>query len=243
MLGGFFSTAVTAIQAAWSGITGFFSGIWNGIKKVFSVVSSVIGGFFGDAADAVQRAWDGITGFFSGIWEKIKDVFSNAWNAFKDIGRKIVDGLKQGISNAWEGLKSWFNGLWDGLFGNRTANVTVNKRTIETDGSHASGLSYVPWDGYIAELHRGEMVLTRSQAEALRRMDFGTANVSFASSGIGLSSAGVVNGISSAAKSGADVGNVTVNLVLPDGSKLASYLLGPLVNYAKANGTPILNPI
>lgn len=243
VLGGFFSTAVTAIQAAWSGITGFFSGIWNGIKKVFSVVSSVIGGFFGDAADAVQKAWDGITGFFSGIWEKIKDVFSNAWNAFKDIGRKIVDGLKQGISNAWEGLKSWFNGLWDGLFGNRTANVTVNKRTIETDGSHASGLSYVPWDGYIAELHRGEMVLTRSQAEALRRMDFGTANVSFASSGIGLSSAGVVNGISSAAKSGADVGNVTVNLVLPDGSKLASYLLGPLVNYAKANGTPILNPI
>lgn len=34
----------------------------------------------------------------------------------------------------------------------------------ETDGSHSAGLSYVPWDGYIAELHRGERVLTAEEA-------------------------------------------------------------------------------
>ena len=34
--------------------------------------------------------------------------------------------------------------------------------------AHAAGLSYVPRDGYIAELHAGEMVLTRLQAEAYR---------------------------------------------------------------------------
>lgn len=32
------------------------------------------------------------------------------------------------------------------------------------DGSHRNGLSYVPYDGYIAELHEGERVLTRSEA-------------------------------------------------------------------------------
>jgi hypothetical protein len=32
------------------------------------------------------------------------------------------------------------------------------------DGSHASGLNYVPFDGYRAELHRGERVLTTSEA-------------------------------------------------------------------------------
>ena len=31
------------------------------------------------------------------------------------------------------------------------------------DGSHAGGLDYVPFDGYIAELHRGERVLTQSE--------------------------------------------------------------------------------
>lgn len=36
------------------------------------------------------------------------------------------------------------------------------------DGSHASGLDYVPHDGYIAELHEGETVLNRTNAEAWR---------------------------------------------------------------------------
>jgi TP901 family phage tail tape measure protein len=35
------------------------------------------------------------------------------------------------------------------------------------DGSHADGLDYVPWDGYIAELHKGEKVLTAGQAKTL----------------------------------------------------------------------------
>lgn len=34
--------------------------------------------------------------------------------------------------------------------------------------AHAAGLAYVPSDGYLAELHEGEMVLTRLQAEAYR---------------------------------------------------------------------------
>lgn len=37
-----------------------------------------------------------------------------------------------------------------------------------TDGSHASGLSYVPFDGYIAELHEGERILTKQQAQGYR---------------------------------------------------------------------------
>lgn len=76
-------------------------------------------------------------------------------------------------------------------------------------------------------------------------MDFGTANVDFASSGFGMASAGMVNGISSAVHQGAGASNgaITVNLMMPDGTKFASYLLGPLSDYAKSNGTPILNPI
>lgn len=40
--------------------------------------------------------------------------------------------------------------------------------TGTVDGSHAAGLNYVPYDNYIAELHRGEQVLTASEAAAYR---------------------------------------------------------------------------
>lgn len=36
------------------------------------------------------------------------------------------------------------------------------------NGSHASGLDRVPFDGYVAELHQGEMVLPREQSDYLR---------------------------------------------------------------------------
>ena len=42
------------------------------------------------------------------------------------------------------------------------------------NGSHASGLDYVPFDGYVAELHQGEAVLTSSEAGALRALGAST---------------------------------------------------------------------
>lgn len=85
------------------------------------------------------------------------------------VGEDIVNSIKQGISDAWEGLKSWFNDIWDSLFGNRNVNVNVNKTTSGVDGSHAGGLAYVPFDGYIAELHKGERVLTASESSAYNK--------------------------------------------------------------------------
>lgn|GEM_PF-2099869 len=38
-------------------------------------------------------------------------------------------------------------------------------------GSHRTGLEYVPFDGYVAELHKGEKVLTADDAAALRNIN------------------------------------------------------------------------
>lgn len=66
-----------------------------------------------------------------------------------------------------DGLVSWFNGLWDSLFGNRSVNVDVN--SSGTTGGRAGGLDYVPYNNYVANLHRGEMVLTADEADSYRR--------------------------------------------------------------------------
>ena len=40
---------------------------------------------------------------------------------------------------------------------------------VKFDGSHASGLTNVPFDGYSTELHRGEVVVDAQAAAAMRR--------------------------------------------------------------------------
>lgn len=162
----FFTNAWATIKSVWSGVTGFFSGIWSGIKMAFSAVGSFFGDIFRKAKENVQKAWSNIASFFSDIWAGIKGVFSDAVS----IGKKIVDDIRSGIKSAWEGLKSWFKGIWNSLFGGLKANVTVNRSVSggATNGSHANGLDYVPFDGYIAELHKGEMILTADEAKDLR---------------------------------------------------------------------------
>lgn len=89
-------------------------------------------------------------------------------NGALKMGSAIVDGIMQGISAAWDGLVSWFNGIFNSLFGNRSVNVNVNGAS-SSNRSHAGGLDYVPYNDYVANLHRGEMVLTAREADEYRK--------------------------------------------------------------------------
>jgi tape measure domain-containing protein len=131
-------------------------------QKVESMVATVKEKFL-EIKDSIQKALTEAYEKVLEIWGHIKGIFSDA----VDVGKRLIEDIKQGISDAWEGLKSWFRGIWDGLFGNLSANVAVNG-SGGTDGSHASGLDYVPFDGYIAELHKGEMVVPADEARMLR---------------------------------------------------------------------------
>ena len=137
-------------------------------------------------SNAIISAWKTIKGAAYSVFSSIANLFTetipNAFqtmigiiseriSSFISIGKNIVESIKSGISEAWEGLKDWFNGLWDSLFGSRSVNVDVNASSSGVNGSHAGGLSYVPFDGYIAELHKGERVLTANEAREYRRDD------------------------------------------------------------------------
>ena len=50
----------------------------------------------------------------------------------------------------------------------KSASAELDGIRSSVSGSHAAGLSYVPYDGYIAELHKGERVLTAMEARAYR---------------------------------------------------------------------------
>ena len=98
------------------------------------------------------------------IFNAIVDGLISISGKLQEESEKIPEWIKQGISRGWSNLKSWFNDLWNSLFGNLNVNVNVNQNGGSgINSSNANGLPYVPFDGYIAELHRGERVLTATE--------------------------------------------------------------------------------
>lgn len=94
----------------------------------------------------------------TGVEELPQKIFDVGVNAAK----KLVDGIKSMASWVKKQVSSFVDGIVDGFTG-----------TMKANGSHAGGLDYVPYNNYVANLHRGEMVLTAQEAENYRRGAFG----------------------------------------------------------------------
>ena len=96
-------------------------------------------------------------------WDKIKEWASKAWEGIVT----TVEGAVSKIKGYWEGLKNFLKNPIKGV-------INIFKRDngdeADVDGSHATGLDYVNKDGYIGELHKGEMVLTKSTADKFREL-------------------------------------------------------------------------
>lgn len=151
-----------------------------------------------------------------------------------DVGKSIVEGIWKGIQEMagwiYDKVTGFFSGIVDGV---KDFLGIHSPSTVFADmgKNMALGLGQ-GWDSEYDHIRR----------DIEGGMDFGTASVDFASSGLGLASAGMVNGISSAVQSAGGAASYTFNLLFPDYTKLASYTFQPMVDYAKANGTPILIP-
>lgn len=181
----------------------------------------------------------GLANNFPQIVRSVLDMMATIVKAFVSSLPDIVDVGKQIVKGLWEGIKamgSWIKEKVSGFFGGIVDNVKgvlgihSPSRVFAGIGENmALGLGE-GWDDEYGNIKRG---ITSG-------LDFGTASVGFADSGIGISSAAIVNGLGEGKQSG---GSFTFNLMFPDMAKFASYVFDPLTGYAQANGTPILNPI
>ena len=164
------------------------------------------------------------------------------WEQLKNAGKYLLEGLWKGISDKIEWLKgkvsgvvdkikSWFTGK-DGFDEHSPSKWSKQVFRYVMEGG-GEGL-----DAGLPRLMQSVGFVTDRVKSGL---DFGTASVNFADSGLGITSAGIVNGISGVAAAGG--GNFTVNFVLPDGKQISSYIFDDLRHFASANGTPIVNPM
>lgn len=194
-IGEAFSAAWSLVQTVWAWASAFFQAIFQAIVVIFAPFAPIISGFFQGAWIIIQSIWnvavsffqtvfDLITGVFSTIdavlsgdfqsaWESIQGIFDGAFGFFSTVGQTVVNGIKGGIAAAWGGLVSFVQGLWDGIKSIFVINAGDIKNNTGSDSHRAGGLDYVPYNGYTADLHRGEMVLTADEADAYRRGNSG----------------------------------------------------------------------
>ena len=101
----------------------------------------------------------------------LKAIVEQAGSSFSWMGRKAMGALNR-VKKKWEEVKAFLKNPIKGVI-NIVSNV-VNKVKGAVSGnapkSHATGLDYVPYDNYLANLHKGEIVLTAKASEEYRAM-------------------------------------------------------------------------
>lgn len=148
-------------------LTGIYNGIVGSVENLYEAAKTIILTLAENIIGAENL--EKIISLGAEIINSLIEGIGNVIDTLASVGESIVESIKSGISDAWDGLVNWFNNLWNSLFNNRTVNVNVNARSSGVNGSRAVGLPYVPFDGYIAELHKGERVLNASEAEEYRK--------------------------------------------------------------------------
>jgi hypothetical protein len=185
---GISANAAQLIDSAIQIITVLCNGIYQMLPTVaqsaLEIVLTMVSKLNENLPQMLDTAGQMLIAFVKGVSEHLPDVMLAAASIVETLltyfvqhlpdivtgamqmGDAVIDGIIDGISAAWNSLVSWFNGLWDSLFGNRSVNVDVN--SSGSNHSHAGGLDYVPYNDYVANLHRGEMVLTAREAKNYR---------------------------------------------------------------------------
>lgn len=156
------------------GIANVFNNIRNGFQQFGSSVITIAKNVGNAFIKGLLGAGRNIKDFFVNFIKSAIEGLLSSLKAFKETGALIMKNLWEGIKSKWKEFTEWLKKVWDDfLSGELFASIwekiksalsgktSTVKKTV--NGSHADGLAYVPFNGYIAELHKGERVLTAAE--------------------------------------------------------------------------------
>lgn len=190
---------------------------------------SIFDKWFGD----FETFKTGIISGFEQIGKNISDFCKKLAKKIKDIFFVIVDSVKLVLKKLLDYLPDWLssflkNGGSIGLLVKGIGAINERRKESAKNGSHANGLGYVPFDGYMAELHKGESVLTSSETNALSGLMLGKRAIAETSDvPIASMSLGSINGAYSNNNSTRNftIGDITIQTAATDADGIASELM------------------
>lgn len=158
-------TGIAALQAFWAehgdAISAKVESVMEIVKNVVQVGMDVLGQLINVAMAVLEGDW-------AAAWDGIVNIVRNIGSVLYEVGKAVFTQLWDGIKSVWDGIANWVSEKVSWLADKLT--FWDNGTTKMTRGggfSHASGLAYVPYDNYPANLHRGEMVLNPNDTSGL----------------------------------------------------------------------------
>ena len=169
-------------SGAWENIKAIFGAVWDAIVSLLNLGLDAILNLFGvilpSIGQAATNAWNAIKDAFLNVWDAIMSWFKEAIHdpeetilgiadALFNAGASIFTSLWNGLKSIWSSITSWVSDCVSWITEKvsfwQDQSSKVSQSSGSSNGSHASGLDYVPFDGYRATLHQGERVLTQEE--------------------------------------------------------------------------------
>lgn len=161
-------TIMSIVRPLLEAVKTIISTALQAITQIFNIFAALFRGDWGELfrgiATLVLTILNGIVSTIGNIFQSIINLIFAKYNDMYNAGRSIFQGLFDGIAGVWGSIYNWVvekvNWLSD-----RLSFWNSSQSKMSANGSHATGLEYVPFDGYRAILHKGERVLTAEQAK------------------------------------------------------------------------------
>ncbi|MDD3213932.1 MAG: hypothetical protein PHY64_09665 [Eubacteriales bacterium] len=111
-------------------------------------------------------------------------IMRSYFNAFETAGYEMADHMADGVRSGESELAAAVRQICRNAAAVAQNYSNPYSNIPGIDGSHALGLNRVPYDGYVAELHRNEAVLTAPEASVWRALQGADGDAGFDPSGI-----------------------------------------------------------
>lgn len=171
------------------------------------------------------------------IIKAIVEALEAGWEQLKNAGKYLLEGLWEGISDKVEWLKGKVSGVVDTIKSWFTGSEGFDEHSPSKWSKQV--FRYV-MEGGGEGLDAGLPGLMQSVGSVTDRvksgLDFGTASVDFASSGLGVSSAGIINSIGYGRSGGMSVpGSIELKLTSEDGQIFGRWMVPFIRSEDKSN--------